>query len=83
MVVAWADASNGFLGRRPDLELHLANDTLHHHHDMAWLPNGHVVLLAWEYKSPEEAAAAGRSDDDGPLWPPVLLEVVPEGDFGR
>ena len=61
----------------------LANDTLHHHHDMAWLPNGHVVLLAWEYKSPEEAAAAGRlSDDDGPLWPPVLLEIAPEGGFG-
>ena len=38
----------------------LATDTAHHHHDMAFLPNGNVVLMAWEYKSPEEAAAAGR-----------------------
>lgn len=56
----------------------VANDTLHHHHDVAWLPNGHVVLLCWEYKSQEEAAAAGRLGG-GPLWPPMLMEVAPEG----
>jgi len=61
----------------------VANDTLHHHHDMAWLPNGHVVVLAWEYKSPEEAVAAGRlGDDDSPLWPPTLLEIAPNGTSG-
>jgi len=56
----------------------LATDTTHHHHDMAWLPNGNVVLMAWEYKSPEEAAAAGRIAD-GPLWPPMLVEIEPNG----
>lgn len=59
----------------------LANDTAHHHHDMAWMPNGHLLIMAWEYRSPEEAGAAGRLDA-GPLWPPMILEVVPEGDSG-
>ena len=55
----------------------LANDTAHHHHDMAWMPNGHLLIMAWEYRSPEEAEAAGRLND-GPLWPPMIIEVVPE-----
>ncbi|MCH1575130.1 MAG: aryl-sulfate sulfotransferase [Flavobacteriales bacterium] len=59
----------------------LATDTAHHHHDMAWLPNGNVVLMAWEYKSPEEAAAAGRTSE-GPLWPPMLIEIEPAGTAG-
>ena len=59
----------------------LANDTAHHHHDMAWMPNGHLLVMAWEYRSPEEAAGAGRLDA-GPLWPPMIIEVVPEGDSG-
>lgn len=59
----------------------LANDTAHHHHDMAWMPNGNVLIMAWEYRSPEQAAEAGRLDD-GPLWPPMIIEVVPEGSEG-
>ena len=59
----------------------LANDSAHHHHDMAWLPNGNVVLIAWEYKSEEEAMAAGR-EGGGPLWPPMLVEIEPEGAEG-
>ena len=59
----------------------LATDTAHHHHDMAFLPNGNVVLMAWEYKSPEEAAASGRTSE-GPLWPPMLVEIEPEGSQG-
>lgn len=59
----------------------LATDTAHHHHDMAWLPNGNVVLMAWEYKSPEEAEAAGRVPE-GPLWPPMLIEIEPVGAEG-
>jgi len=58
-----------------------ATDTAHHHHDMAWLPNGNVVLMGWEYKSPEETAAAGRISE-GPLWPPMLIEVEPDGTDG-
>ncbi len=59
----------------------MANDQRHHHHDMAWLPNGNVVLMAWEFKSAEEAAAAGR-EIEGSIWPPVLIEVQPSGSEG-
>ena len=59
----------------------LANATAHHHHDIAWMPNGHVLILAWEHRSPEEAEAAGRLDD-GPLWPPMIIEVAPDGEEG-
>lgn len=59
----------------------LANDTAHHHHDMAWLPNGNVVLLAWELKTEAQAAEAGR-ESEGPLWPPMLVEIEPDGEDG-
>lgn len=50
----------------------------HHHHDMAVLPNGNVLLIAWEYHSNEEAQALGRLDDS-PLWPPQIVEIEPLG----
>ena len=32
------------------------------HHDLEPLPNGNVLLIAWEMKDPDEAIAAGRSE---------------------
>jgi hypothetical protein len=51
-----------------------------HHHDLSALPNGNVLLLGWEVKSPEEARRAGRRADQIPeqgLWPDVVLEIEP------
>ncbi|QAZ68805.1 aryl-sulfate sulfotransferase [Solidesulfovibrio carbinolicus] len=31
------------------------------HHDFCVMPNGNLLLVAWEYKSPQEAYLAGRS----------------------
>jgi hypothetical protein len=59
----------------------MANDNRHHHHDMAWLPNGHVVLMGWEYRSAEEAESAGRQIE-GAVWPPILVEISPSGNEG-
>lgn len=59
----------------------VANDSAHHHHDVAMLPNGNVVMLCWEMITAEEAAAAGRLTE-GPLWPPMLLEIEPVGEEG-
>lgn len=61
--------------------VNIADSSRHHHHDMTLLPNGHLVLLAWEYKSPEEVAAVGRVAE-GELWPPVLIEIDPAGAEG-
>jgi len=50
------------------------------HHDAKVLPNGHVLLIAWEAKTAEEAMAAGRDPallKDGELWPDSILEVRP------
>ena len=51
------------------------------HHDIEPLPNGNVLALAWEAKTPAEAARAGRRVDRIPqqgLWPDFVIEVRPE-----
>ena len=53
-----------------------ANDELHHHHDFAWMPNGHVLVLAWEWKDANEAAAAGRLNPQT-IWPESITEIAP------
>lgn len=55
-----------------------------HHHDVALLPNGNILILAWERKTQAEAIAAGRSPAalQGPsfeLWPEHIIEVEPTG----
>ena len=50
------------------------------HHDVTALPNGNVLLLGWEVKSPDEVRAAGRRADLIPepgLWVDFVLEVEP------
>lgn len=56
--------------------LDFANDSMHHHHDVAWMPNGHVLVLAWESRSAQEAAAAGRVNPQL-MWPESITEIQP------
>ncbi|MHC4445212.1 MAG: Lcl domain-containing protein [Planctomycetota bacterium] len=52
------------------------------HHDIEALPNGNVLMIAWEYKTQAEAIAAGRNPSlltDGELWPDSVIEVQPIG----
>lgn len=52
------------------------------HHDVEMLPNGNVLMIAWEYKSSAEAIAAGRNPSlisQGELWPDHIIEVEPTG----
>ncbi len=52
------------------------------HHDIEPLPNGNVLILAWEFKTEAEAIAAGRNPDlisQGKLWPEQLIEIKPTG----
>jgi hypothetical protein len=50
------------------------------HHDIEYMPNGNILMIAWEYKSDTEAIAAGRNPDNvgtGGLYPDMIIEVNP------
>jgi len=52
------------------------------HHDVKMLPNGNILMIVWEKKTPDEAIAAGRNPaaiTQGSLWPDSILEVKPVG----
>ncbi len=51
------------------------------HHDMAVIPNGNILAIAWEAKTAEEAVAAGRRPELTPeagLWPDMIVEFEPQ-----
>ncbi len=55
------------------------------HHDIEMLPNGNILMIAWEYKSASEAINAGRDPNSlpmGELWPDHIIEVEPNGYSG-
>jgi hypothetical protein len=55
------------------------------HHDVEPMPNGNVLLIAWELKTMAEAVAAGRDPatiPEGVLWPDHIVEVEPVGAGG-
>ena len=57
------------------------------HHDIEPMPNGNILLIAWEERTEEEALQAGRnpaiaSDSPGGqnnVWPDRIIEVKPIG----
>lgn len=58
-----------------------SDEMVRHHHDFEVLPNGNVLILAWELKSFEEAIQAGRDPEKlafDRLWPDHIVEVEPE-----
>jgi hypothetical protein len=58
-----------------------SNDKHHQHHDIALMPNGNVLLLAFEFKSKEEAIASGRDSVTAMngMWAEHIVEVKPIG----
>jgi len=55
------------------------------HHDVEPLPNGNVLVIAWEKKTRAEALAAGRDpelQEGDELWPDCVLEIEPQGTSG-
>ncbi|HLP33589.1 MAG TPA: aryl-sulfate sulfotransferase [Bacteroidia bacterium] len=55
----------------------------HQHHDISPMPNGNVLLLAFEYKTQAEALAAGRKFNSA-IWPEHIVEIEPVGtDSGK
>jgi hypothetical protein len=79
---------HGAGGRVEELDWHgnlvwrfdYANGQHMQHHDVEALPNGDVLLIAWERKTAAEALAAGRSPKrlpDGELWPDSVVQYRP------
>jgi len=66
-------------------EFEYSTDLYYQHHDIEKLPNGNVLIIAWEYKSVEEAVTGGRDPSTLPqdmLWPDHIVEVEPDGSNG-
>ena len=61
-------------------EYELTNNQRCLHHDIKPLPNGNILMTAWEYKSASEAISKGRNPLTiplGKLWPSFIIEVKP------
>jgi hypothetical protein len=59
-----------------------ANEQFHAHHDFTVMPNGNVLAIAWEARTPSEVLAAGRKPKMSPkagLWPDRIVEIKPDG----
>ena len=55
------------------------------HHDIAVMPNGNILAIAWEAKTEEEVLQAGRKPEFTPkagLWPDKIIEIKPKGKSG-
>lgn len=66
-------------------EFHFANEDHLSHHDVALMPNGNILALAWESKTTAEALQAGRKPNMTPkagVWPDMIVEIKPSGDKG-
>ncbi|WOO39602.1 aryl-sulfate sulfotransferase [Rubellicoccus peritrichatus] len=61
-----------------------SSDTYCAHHDIEVLPNGNVLLIAWQLISEDDAIAAGRDPssvaDDG-LWADSIIEMDTDGNI--
>jgi len=60
-------------------------DSFMPHHDVELLPNGNVLLIAWEYKTPRQAIEAGRDPSlvtKNGLWVDAIFEIEPIGEAG-
>jgi len=61
----------------------LSNSDYQHHHDIEPLPNGNILMIAWEKKTSTEAYAAGRTSlNNNPLnqmWSSSIFEIQHNG----
>jgi len=66
-------------------EFDYSSETRMQHHDIEPLPNGNILMVAYEYKSMEQCIAAGRDPsllNQGYLVPDTIVEVEPSGPDG-
>ena len=57
-----------------------ANENRHAHHDIEIMPNGNILILAWEKHTREEALQNGRDPEllrGEMFWPDAIFEIKP------
>ena len=63
-------------------EFNFSNAQYCQHHDIEYLDNGHILILATELKTQAECIAAGRDPNllqDGKIWAEFVVEIAPVG----
>jgi hypothetical protein len=55
-----------------------SSNSVRSHHDIEPMPNGNVLLIAWERKTAAQAVQAGL-DTSTEIWPDHIVEVLPTG----
>ncbi|MFQ5600904.1 MAG: aryl-sulfate sulfotransferase, partial [Candidatus Krumholzibacteriia bacterium] len=75
--IQWIDANDNLVW-----DFLFADSDHQQHHDIEPLPNGNVLLIAWERKSNAEVVAAGRQSTSSEMWPTLIVEVEPVGSTG-
>lgn len=56
-----------------------------YHHDLAQMPNGNILIIAWDRHTREEALAVGRDPElleGDELWPDAVYEIRPTRPVG-
>jgi hypothetical protein len=48
------------------------------HHDIEYLPNGNILVVAWDSKTQAEADQAGRTTSGTTLWSEKIIEIQPD-----
>ena len=58
-----------------------SSDLFHHHHDIAVMPNGNILLLAWDLRTNIEMVQSGRDPNNAPpqVWSEKIVEIEPIG----
>lgn len=62
-----------------------STDSYRLHHDVEVLPNGNILMIAWQLKTETQVLTAGRNPSlltDSELWPDYIIEVQPTGSDG-
>ena len=58
-----------------------SSSTYQAHHDICPMPNGNVLMIAWEVKTAAQSVAAGLNHSSS-IWPDHIIEVKPSGTSG-
>lgn len=81
-----AGGNGGFIELRdwlnnPIWQFEVSDSTQCQHHDVCPLPNGNILVISWDLKTPDEAINAGRNTAlvGVELWSEKIMELHPIG----